>query len=89
MMDIFDSPKWKAAYGPDGLFQGDPHGLSVQLSTDGVNPFSADKICYSMWQIMLSVLNWPKVCRNLFENVCWLELFLQMERVEPNQLIHT
>ena len=69
MTDIFDSPKWKAAYAPDGLFQGDPRGLSVQLSTDGVNPFSANKICYSMWPIMLSVLNWPKVCRNLFENV--------------------
>ena len=61
--------KWKAAYAPDGLFQGDPRGLSVQLSTDGVNPFSANKICYSMWPIMLSVLNWPKVCRHLFENV--------------------
>ena len=67
MTDIFDSPKWKAAYAPDGLFQGDPRGLSVQLSTDGVNPFSANKICYSMWPIMLSVLNWPKVCRNLFD----------------------
>ena len=60
---------WKAAYAPDGLFQGDPRGLSVQLSTDGVNPFSGNKICYSMWPIMLSVLNWPKVCHNLFENV--------------------
>ena len=69
MTDIFDSPKWKAAYAPDGLFQDDPRGLAVQLSTDGVNPFSANKICYSMWPIMLSVLNWPKVCRNLFENV--------------------
>lgn len=52
---------------PHGLFQGDPPALSVQLSTDGVNLFSANKICYSMWPIMLSVLNWPKVC--LFENV--------------------
>lgn len=69
MTDIFDSSKWKAAYALDGLFQADPRGLSVQLSTDGVNPFSANKICYSMWPIMLSVLNWPKVCRNLFENV--------------------
>ena len=69
MVDIFDSPKWKAAYAQDGFFQGDPRGLSVQLSTDGVNPFSANKICYSMWPIMLSVLNWPKVCRNRFENL--------------------
>ena len=58
MTDIFYSPKWKAAYATDGLFQGDPRGLSMQLSTDGVNPFSANKICYSMWPIMLSVLNW-------------------------------
>lgn len=41
----------------------------MQLSTDEVNPFCANKICYFMWPIMLSVINWPKVCRNLFENV--------------------
>ena len=39
------------------------------MSTDGVNPFSANKICYSMWPIMLTILNWPKVRRNHFENM--------------------
>ena len=86
---LFTVFPWRVTYAPGGLFQGDPRGLSVQLSTDGVNPFSANKICYSMWPIMLSVLNWPKVCRNLFENVMLVELFQQTGRVKPNQLIHT
>ena len=54
LIDIFDSPKWKAANAPDGFFQGDPRRLSVQLSTDGVTPFSGNKICYFMWPIMSS-----------------------------------
>lgn len=43
MTDVFDCPLWKTAYVPNGLFQGNSRGLSVQLSTDGVNPFSAKK----------------------------------------------
>lgn len=62
---------WKTAYASSGLFQGDPRGLSVQLSTDGVTPFSANKICYSMWPIMLSVLNWPKYCRSGCHSCQW------------------
>lgn len=69
MTDVCDSPCWKAAYAEGGFFQGDPRGFSVHLSTDGVNPFSANKITYSMWPIMLSVLNWPKTHRNRFENI--------------------
>lgn len=69
MTDVFDCPLWKTAYAPNGLFQGNSRGLSVQLSTDGVNPFSANKICYPLWPITLSVLNWPKYCQNRFENL--------------------
>ena len=69
MNDVHDSPTWKAAYAEDGIFEGDPCGLSLQLSTDGVNPFSVNKISYSMWPIMVTLLNWPKTCRNSFENV--------------------
>lgn len=69
MIDVYDAPCWKAAYAEDGYFQGDPRGLSMQLNTDGLNPFSANKISYSMCPIMLSILNWPKTCRNHFENI--------------------
>ena len=69
MYDIHDSPTWQAAYAEDGPFKGDPHGISLQFSTDGVNPFIVNKISYSMWPIMVTVLSLPKTCRNNFENV--------------------
>ena len=43
--------------------------MLLQLSTDGVNPFSSNKVSYSMWPIMLSVLNLPRNIRNLFQNI--------------------
>lgn len=52
-----------------GFFQGDSRGLFLQLSTDGVNPFSGNKVVYSMWPVMLTVLNLPKRLRNLFANM--------------------
>lgn len=52
-----------------GFASGDPRGMLLQLSTDGVNPFSCNKVSYSMWPIMLSVLNLPRNVRNLFGNV--------------------
>jgi len=86
MSDIFDSPTWKAAYALDGMFRGDPRGLSVQLSTDGVNPFSANKISYSMWPLMLSVLNWPKVCRNHYENIMLVGVIPANGKDEPKSV---
>ena len=56
-------------YSETGFFQGDSCGLSLQLSTDGVNPFSGNKVVYSMWPVMLTVLNLPKRLRNLFANM--------------------
>lgn len=43
--------------------------MLLQLSTDGVNPFSSNKVAYSMWPIMLCVLNLPRSVRYLFGNV--------------------
>lgn len=86
MTDVFDSHCWKAAYAEDGFFQGDPRGLSAQFSTDGVNPFSVNKISYSMWPIMLSVLNWPKTCRNHFENVMLVGVIPANGKEEPKSV---
>ena len=69
MRDIHDSPAWKQAFSESGFSDGDPRGMLLQLSTDGVNPFSCNKVCYSMWPIMLSMLNLPRSVRNLFGNV--------------------
>ena len=67
--DIIGSPLWKKVYGDGGFFEGERRGICVQLSTDGVNPFSSNKVIYSMWPIMLTVLNLPKRIRNLFSNM--------------------
>lgn len=86
MTDVCDSPCWRAAYAEEGFFQGDPSGLSVQLSTDGVNPFSANKITYSMWPIMLSVLNWPKTHPNRFENIMLVGIIPANGKEEPKSV---
>ena len=40
MYDIHDSPAWKEAYSPDGIYGGDKRGISFRLYADGVNPFN-------------------------------------------------
>lgn len=57
MYDIHDSPAWKSAYSTDGIFDGDHRGLSFAFCTDGINPFSHNRVAYSMWPIMLTLLN--------------------------------
>ena len=47
--------------------------MLLQLSTDGVNPFSCNKVAYSMWPIMLSMLNLPRNVRSLFGNIILAE----------------
>ena len=69
MRDIHDSPSWKDAFSEEGFCNGDLRGMLLQLSTDGVNPFSSNKVNYSMWPIMLTVLNLPRNVHNLFKNI--------------------
>ena len=60
MHDIHDSSSWKKAFSEGGFSNGDPQGMLLQLSKDGVNPFSNNKVNYSMWLITISVLNLPR-----------------------------
>ena len=69
LQDVIGSRNWQSVYRETGFFQGDSCGLSLQFSTDGVNPFSGNKVVYSMWPVMLTVLNLPKRLRNLFSNM--------------------
>ena len=69
MTDIHDSPTWKEAYSLSGIFGGDGRGLSLALCADGVNPFNHNKVTYSMWPIMLTILNLPRKVRNHFGNI--------------------
>ena len=57
MFDIHDSPIWAKAYSHDGIFKGDHGRISLGFCTDGVNPFNHTKISYSMWPIMMTILN--------------------------------
>ena len=76
MRDIHDSPSWNQAFSEEGFCNGDSRGKLLQLSTDGVNPFSCNKVNYSIittqptnYSIMLTILNLPRNVRNLFENI--------------------
>ena len=61
MYDIHHSPVWKTAYSKDGVFQGDQHGLAFSICADGVNLFSHNRVCYSMWPVVLTLPNLPRV----------------------------
>ena len=69
IFDIQQSPAWKKAYGIDGVFEGDSRGISLSLCTDGVNPFAHNRVSYSMWPIMLTLLNLPRKWRNRFASI--------------------
>ena len=87
MRDIHDSPSWKQAFSEEGFCNGDLRGMLLQLSTDGVNPFSSNKVNYSMWPIMLTALNLPRNVRNLFENIMLAGIVpAQTEGQEPKHL---
>ena len=69
LFDLHDSPLWKSAYSDSGVFEGDKRGISFSLCTDGVNPFSQVRCNYSMWPVVLNLLNLPKNIRHAFFNM--------------------
>jgi len=86
MFDIHHSSAWKAAYDPDGLFKGDPRGISLAFCTDGVNPFAHNKVVHSMWPIMLTLLNLPRRIRNLFSSILLVGIIPSNGSKEPQSL---
>lgn len=60
MYDIHDSSTWCKAYSNAGAFKGDRRGISLAFCTDGVNPFNHVCVCYSMWPVMMTILNLPR-----------------------------
>jgi len=69
IFDIHQSLFWKRVYSTTGIFQGDHRGISLALCTDGVNPFAHNKVSYSMWPIILTLLNLPRSIRNKFASI--------------------
>jgi len=86
MYDIHDSPAWKTAYSDSEIFKGDKRGISLALCTDGVNPFSHAHVKYSMWPIMVTILNLPRQIRNLFGSVLLLGIIPGNNNLEPKSL---
>lgn len=66
MQDVHDSPAWRQMYSPKGVFAGDRRGISLALCTDGLNPYSQNRVSYSMWPILLAILNLPRKIRYSF-----------------------
>lgn len=62
--DLHQSAEWISSYSKNGQFKGDPRGISLSLCLDGMNPYSKEKISYSMWPITLNVLNLPSEVRH-------------------------
>ena len=69
---------WKEWYSQTGLFHGDACGLSLALCLDGTNPFSKEKNSYSMWPVVVSLLNLPPGVRHIAG-------FLQLMGVIPGR----
>lgn len=65
--DVQESPAWQRAYGPGGSFAGNKRGISLALCTDGVNRYAHNRVSYSMWPIMLTVLN----SGTILVMLCW------------------
>ena len=84
--DIHSSSTWKLAYSSDGQFTNDSRGISFAFNTDGVNPYSHNKVCYSMWPIILTILNLPRRIRHTFDNVWLVGTVSGNGTKEPNNL---
>lgn len=84
--DIHQSQAWEAAYNCTGIFGGDPRGISLALCADGVNPFAHNKVSYSMWPIMLTLLNLPRKIRNRFSSILLVGIIPANGTKEPHNL---
>lgn len=86
MIDVYDAPAWKEAYSPTGVFAGDTRGLAFSFCTDGLNPYSHNRVSYSMWSIVLSILNLPRKVRHSFCNLLLVGVVPGNGSKEPNSL---
>lgn len=76
----------KKAYSTNGIYKGDHRGISLALCTDGVNPFAHNKVSYSMWPIMLTLLNLPRHLRNKFASIMFVGIVPSNGAQEPQSL---
>ena len=62
---IHKTNTWKGWYSSGGINDGDQRAIIFGMCTNGVNPFTAEKVNYSMWPIVLFPLNFPAQVRKL------------------------
>ena len=86
MYDIHDSLSWSSAYSSAGVFASDVRGVSLALNTDGVNPYSQNRVSYSMWPIILTILNLPREIRYSYGNIWLVGTIPGNGTKEPNSL---
>ena len=67
-------------------FENDFQGISSALNTDGVNRYSHNKVSYSMWAIVMTVLNLPRKVCHAFANVWLVGTVPGNGTKEPNSL---
>ena len=82
--DIHNSEVWRSSYAIDGFFAGDARGISSSFCTDGLNPFSRERSQYSMWPIMLNILNFPQYIQSKAESILLVGII--PGRKEPKNL---
>ena len=83
---IHDTYTWKDWYSADGIHSGDKRAVSFGMCTDGVNPFSKEKVNYSMWPIILFPLNFPPNIRRLFSSMMLVGIIpgpKEMSSIDP------
>ena len=86
LYDIHDSKVWERSYSAQGLFAGDLRGIAFALCTDGVNPYSQNRTSYSMWPIVMTVLNLPRHIRYLPSSLYLVGIIPGNGTKEPNSL---
>lgn len=66
--DITESRIW-SSWNSTGACQGQCIKIILGLNTDGVNPFHSSGAQYSMWPLILCIVNLPKLVRNKADGV--------------------
>ena len=86
MYDIHDSPAWREAYASTGQFEGDSRAVAFAMCTDGVNPYSQNRISYSMWPIVMTLLNLPRRIQYSFSSLFLVGIVPGTGTKEPQSL---
>ena len=86
MFDLHDSPEWSRAYSVGGIFNGDRRGLSLAFCSDGLNLYAHHRVQYSMWPLLLSILNLPRSMQSSFANLFLVGIIPGNGLKEPENL---